>query len=54
MFNHWKNFVYYRYFPDTDNNRIKANEAMLLNAIWPPFNPTIPNKIEVQPATNAF
>lgn len=54
MFNHWKSFVYYRYFPDTDNNRIKANEALLLNAIWPPFNPTIPNKIEIQPAINAF
>lgn len=54
MFSHWKSFVYYRYFPDTDNDRIKTNEALLLNAIWPPLNPTIPKKIEVQPSINAF
>lgn len=54
MFSHWKEYLYYRYYPDTDNNKIKANEAILLNAIWPPFNPTIPNKTNVQPSINAF
>lgn len=54
MFNHWKEYVYYRYYPDTDNERIIANEALLLNAIWPPFNPTIPSNIDVQPTINAF
>ncbi len=54
MFSHWKEYLYYRYYPDTDNNKIKANEAILLNAIWPPFNPTIPNNTNVQPSINAF
>lgn len=54
MFSHWNNYIYYRYFPDTDNNRIIENEELLLNAIWPPFNPIIPNRTEVQPTTNAF
>lgn len=54
MFSHWKEYVYYRYFPDTDNDRIKENEALLLNAIWPPLNPTIPSRIDVQPKINAF
>lgn len=54
MFSKWKQFVYYRYYPDTDNERIKMNEAILLNALWPPFNPTIPDKTEVQPTINAF
>jgi hypothetical protein len=38
MFKYWKNHLYYRYYPDTDNNKIVNNEAILINAILPPFN----------------
>lgn len=54
MFAHWNKYLYYRYFPDTDNNRIKANEAMLIRAIAPPFNEQIPNKIEITTSIKAF
>lgn len=50
----WKEYLYYRYYPDTDNKRIIDNEAMLIRAIVPPCNETIPNKIEVKRTINAF
>lgn len=54
MFKHWNKYLFYRYYPDTDNERIKANEAMLIRAIVPPFNENIPNRIEIEPTVNAF
>jgi hypothetical protein len=54
MFRHWKNHLYYRYYPDTDNNRIDNNEIQLIRAIIPPLNETIPNKIDIQVTIPAF
>ncbi len=54
MFKFWKEYLYYRYYPDTDNNRIKSNEEMLIRAIKPEFNEDIPDKIEIQPTIKAF
>ena len=54
MFRKWKDYLYYRYYPDTDNDRIDRNEAMLIRAILPPFNETIPKKIEIRTTVSAF
>jgi len=54
MFQRWKDQLYYRYFADTENDRIKSNEAALIRAILPPYNEQIPDKIEIQPETKAF
>ena len=54
MFNNWKDDLYYRYFPDTDNDAIIKNEISLIRSIVPPYNEDIPNRIEEQPTVNAF
>ncbi len=54
MFDKWKNYLYYRYFPDTDNDNIDKNEAMLIRAILPPFNEQIPDKVEIMNTVSAF
>lgn len=54
MFDNWKNDLYYRYYLDTDDEKIKQNEISLIRAIVPPYNEDIPNKIEEQPKTKAF
>lgn len=54
MFKRWKEHLYYRYFPDTDNNNIDNNEIKLIRTILPPFNEVIPDKIEIQPTISAF
>ncbi len=54
MFNRWGEHLYYRYFPDTDNDRISANEVKLIRAILPEHNEKIPDRIEVQPTVSAF
>ena len=54
MFSLWKNDIYYRYYPDTDNEIINKNEICLIRAIVPPFNTTIPNKIQKEPEIKAF
>ena len=54
MFENWRNDLYYRYFPDVDNNAIERNEIALIRSIVPPYNEEIPNKIEEQPKINAF
>lgn len=50
----WKADLYYRYFPDTDNDRIDRAEALLIRAIVPFYNEKIPDSISVQPTINAF
>ena len=54
LLHNWKEHLFYRYYPDTNNNRIKENEAMLIRTIVPPFNEDIPNRVEIQPKINAF
>ena len=54
MFKRWKENIYYRFFLDTDNDRIIRNESKLIRAILPPYNELIPDKIEIQPTTSAF
>lgn len=54
MFENWKDDLYYRYFPDTDNEAIERNEIALIRSIVPPYNEDIPNKIEEQPRVKAF
>ena len=54
MFDNWKNDLYYRYFPDTDNIAIEKNEIALIRSIVPPYNEDIPNKREEQPKVKAF
>jgi hypothetical protein len=54
MFENWKSHLYYRYYPDTDNNRIDTNEVQLIRSILPPLNETIPDRIEIQETIPAF
>lgn len=54
MFDLWNDQLYYRYYPDTDNNAINRNEVCLIRAIVPPFNTTIPNKLQEEPEIKAF
>ena len=54
MKKHWKDYLYYRYFPETNNDQIDKDEVFLIRAIRPPFNSEIPDKIDVQVSTNAF
>jgi hypothetical protein len=54
MFNHWKEYLYYRCYLDNDNDRIDLNESYLIRAILPPYNEVIPDKVEIQPTTPAF
>lgn len=54
MMNQWRGYLYYRYFPETDNNMIDRNEALLIRAVLPAFNEKIPDLIEVQKPVAAF
>ena len=54
MFSRWKDHLYYRYYPDTDNERIKNNEIQLIRAILPQYNEVIPDQIEIQDSIPAF
>lgn len=54
MKKYWKNYLFYRYYPETDNEKIDRDEITLIRAIRPPFNSEIPDKTEVQHTINAF
>ena len=54
MKKYWREYLYYRFFPEKDNEIIDLDEAILIRAIRPPFNSDIPDKIEVQEKTKAF
>lgn len=54
MKKYWKDYLFYRYYPETDNNKIDKDEAILIRAIRPPFNSEIPDRIEVKPTVKAF
>lgn len=54
MFRLWKDHLYYRYYPDTDNDSIDKNEIQLIRSILPPLNELIPDKIDVRPTVPAF
>lgn len=54
LFRHWKDYLYIKYCYTKDNDLIKAGEATLINAILPPFNSELPDKIEYKKPTKAF
>ena len=54
MFRKWKEFLYYRYYPDTNNELIRANEIKLIRAIAPEYNEEIPDKMDIQNSVPAF
>lgn len=54
MFSRWKDYLYYRYYPDTDNDRIKNNEIQLIRAILPQYNEVIPDQIDICDSIPAF
>lgn len=54
MFRLWEQHLYYRYFQETDNDRIDSLEVQLIRSILPPLNEAIPNRINVQPTVPAF
>ena len=54
LFKHWKQNLYYRYYPETNNELIDNLEIKLIRAILPPMNEKIPDRIEVQETVPAF
>ena len=54
LFKYWKDYLYIRYFPCTDNHIIDQLEKQLIHAIFPPFNDKIVDKIVVKPSVKAF
>jgi hypothetical protein len=54
LFDKWKEHIYYRFYPDENNNRICLNETKLIRTILPPYNDSIPDNIDVQPTIPAF
>ena len=54
LFEHWKEYLYFQYFPCTDNSVIQRCEANLIHAIFPPFNDDIAEKIIFHTPINAF
>lgn len=54
LFKYWKDYLYLRYFPCTDNNLVDQLEKLLIYAIFPPFNDKIVDKIIVKPSVKAF
>ena len=49
MKKYWKDYLFYRYYPETNNEQIDKDEVALIRAIRPPFNSEIPDKLDVQP-----
>lgn len=54
MFSKWKDYIYCRCYPETNNEKIGLDESLLINTILPYYNEDIPDKIHVQPEINAF
>ncbi len=54
MKKYWKDYLFFRYYPETNNDQIDMDEATLIRAIRPPFNSEIPDKIEIQSSIKAF
>lgn len=54
LFEHWKEYLYFQYFPCKDNTVIQRCEANLIHAIFPPFNDDIAEKIIFHTPINAF
>lgn len=54
MFERWKPHIYYRYYMETNNNRIKQLESILIRSIVPPLNEDIPNRIIIGSTSPAF
>lgn len=54
MFRRWKDHLYYRYYTDTNNERIRTNEIQLIRAILPQYNEVIPDNIDILDSTPAF
>lgn len=54
MFELWGPYLHYKYYGDTDNSRIVRYERALIMAIAPPFNDSLPEKLEVEPEVSAF
>ena len=54
MKKYWKDYLFYRYYPETNNEQIDKDEVALIRAIRPPFNSEIPDKLDVQPTEKAF
>lgn len=44
----------YRYYADTENDRIDRNEILLIRSIFPPYNEQIPDKLDPQIEVKAF
>ena len=54
MKEHWGKYLYIRYLPLNDNNIIDKLEVSLINAILPPCNDSIPDKVIMMAKKAAF
>lgn len=54
LFRLWKDYLYIKFCTSTDNDLITAGESTLINAILPPFNSDLPEKICFKKPQKAF
>lgn len=54
MRDQWRDYLYYRFSPDTNTRQIDQNEVCLIRSIAPFFNERIPDNIEIQTPVQAF
>ena len=54
MFRLWSPYLFYRYFPNSNNDWIDKTEAILIRSILPPLNERIPDKVNIQATLPAF
>ena len=54
LFRNWSQHIYYRYYPEINNEVIDNLEVKLIRAILPPFNEKIPDRIDIQDTVLAF
>lgn len=54
LLKYWKNYLFFRYYPASDNTFIDRTENNLIRAVFPPFNDEIPDKIEFEEPVDAF
>lgn len=54
MFELWADYLYYRYCPDSDNERIIKTERSLIGSILPPYNAEFPTVVYIKETKSAF
>lgn len=54
MFDRWGDYLFYRYCPDDNNDRIIETERLLIRSILPQYNAEIPKNVIIKTTISAF